>query len=337
MNTYADKTQKNKSQSMADAVSHKKSGSEPSFQFVDNRPEAIAQRKLKEMANNSPQVKQTIQLNKPRTIKREDDYFTDAEYQSKTKNKINKKSHISITDDDQRGGLNPVKESGRTDIYGHIQGSEVQKEDSPFTSFTPGDHQGEKVYGQYEMEVNYDKLEEGNRFDNTKIEAEIKEKIKEDTGVTIDNVIPHDQIDQFVAKSGLSKNKKKKLSGRLLALANTHRDQEILVKGKIPPSAVRRIGLRMDKYNILKQELEAKSNERLIAKSLSLPKRMSESEKTDQELNESKTKLEARKQRAKDLKGGLTIIPGEEVKDISIPTEKRTGVLEKKNLLDQNK
>ena len=31
---------------------------EPTFQFVDNRPEAVAQRKLQEMANNSPRVSQ---------------------------------------------------------------------------------------------------------------------------------------------------------------------------------------------------------------------------------------------------------------------------------------
>lgn len=58
MNTHADKTQENKSQSVANSVSHKQSSYESTFQFVDNRPESIAQRKLTEMANNSPQVSQ---------------------------------------------------------------------------------------------------------------------------------------------------------------------------------------------------------------------------------------------------------------------------------------
>jgi hypothetical protein len=58
MNTHADKTRENKSQSVADAISQKKSGGESTFQFVDNRPEAIAQRKLQEMANNSPRAMQ---------------------------------------------------------------------------------------------------------------------------------------------------------------------------------------------------------------------------------------------------------------------------------------
>jgi hypothetical protein len=58
MNTHADKTHENKSQSVANEVSQEQSFGEPTFQFADNRPEAIAQRKLQEMANNSPQVTQ---------------------------------------------------------------------------------------------------------------------------------------------------------------------------------------------------------------------------------------------------------------------------------------
>jgi len=65
MNTHADKTQGNKSQSVANSVSQKKqkkNAGESTFLFVDNRPEAVAQRKLQEMANNSPQAKQAAQL-----------------------------------------------------------------------------------------------------------------------------------------------------------------------------------------------------------------------------------------------------------------------------------
>jgi hypothetical protein len=62
MHTHADKTQENKSQSVANPVYQKKSGDKSTFQFVDNRPEAVAQRKLQEMANNSPQIKQAAQL-----------------------------------------------------------------------------------------------------------------------------------------------------------------------------------------------------------------------------------------------------------------------------------
>ncbi|MDC3285101.1 hypothetical protein OAU94_01515 [Flavobacteriaceae bacterium] len=58
MNTHADKTQENKSQSVANTVSQKQSNGKSTFQFVDNRPDAVAQLKLQEVANNSPQVKQ---------------------------------------------------------------------------------------------------------------------------------------------------------------------------------------------------------------------------------------------------------------------------------------
>jgi hypothetical protein len=56
MNTYADKKQENKSQSVANTVAQKRSGDESLFQFVDNRPEAFAQRKLQEMSTNSPRA-----------------------------------------------------------------------------------------------------------------------------------------------------------------------------------------------------------------------------------------------------------------------------------------
>lgn len=62
MKTHTDKSQENKSQSVANTVSQKKSGVESTFQFVDNRPEAIAQRKLQMMANSNFQGKQITQM-----------------------------------------------------------------------------------------------------------------------------------------------------------------------------------------------------------------------------------------------------------------------------------
>jgi len=58
MNTHADKTQENKSQSVSASGHQMQSGGESTFQFVDNRPEAVPQRKLQEMANDSPQISQ---------------------------------------------------------------------------------------------------------------------------------------------------------------------------------------------------------------------------------------------------------------------------------------
>jgi hypothetical protein len=58
MNTHADKSRENKSQTVSHGESQKRSSGESTFQFVDNRPETVAQRKLQEIANNSPQVSQ---------------------------------------------------------------------------------------------------------------------------------------------------------------------------------------------------------------------------------------------------------------------------------------
>jgi hypothetical protein len=58
MNTHADKKSENKSQSVANSLTKLESNGKSTFQFVDNRPEAIAQRRLQEMANNSPRALQ---------------------------------------------------------------------------------------------------------------------------------------------------------------------------------------------------------------------------------------------------------------------------------------
>lgn len=55
MNTQADKSQDNKKQSVSAADSLKQSGTESALQFVDNRPEALAQRKMQEMADHRPE------------------------------------------------------------------------------------------------------------------------------------------------------------------------------------------------------------------------------------------------------------------------------------------
>lgn len=58
MNTHQDKTQENINQAVANSLPKLQSNSESAFQFEDNRPEAIAQRKLQEAINNSSRVQQ---------------------------------------------------------------------------------------------------------------------------------------------------------------------------------------------------------------------------------------------------------------------------------------
>lgn len=61
MYEQVEKSKENKSKSIANSVDLKKSKGKQGFGFVDNRPEAVAQRKLKEAAGNIPQSIQ-IQL-----------------------------------------------------------------------------------------------------------------------------------------------------------------------------------------------------------------------------------------------------------------------------------
>ncbi len=56
--TQVDKAQENKSQAVANSLPKLQSGNELVSQFVDNRPEAIAQKKLQESISNSSQVQQ---------------------------------------------------------------------------------------------------------------------------------------------------------------------------------------------------------------------------------------------------------------------------------------
>jgi len=58
MNVYADKIQKSKSQTKDNVVAQMKTDTKSTAKLDDNRPEAIAQAKLQDVANNSMQVKQ---------------------------------------------------------------------------------------------------------------------------------------------------------------------------------------------------------------------------------------------------------------------------------------
>lgn len=62
MNTHADKKSENKSQAIANSLPKLQSNGKFAFLFVDNKPEAVAQREMHELANNSPQVSQLRSL-----------------------------------------------------------------------------------------------------------------------------------------------------------------------------------------------------------------------------------------------------------------------------------
>lgn len=62
MDTYADKAQAHKSKLVSVANAQLKSRDGGVFSFVDNRSTAVAQRKLQELVDHSPQVQQAAQL-----------------------------------------------------------------------------------------------------------------------------------------------------------------------------------------------------------------------------------------------------------------------------------
>jgi hypothetical protein len=56
MNTHTDPVPKDKNRSVANSLSEPQGGNQGNFKFIDNRPEAIAQRKLQEIANHRPRI-----------------------------------------------------------------------------------------------------------------------------------------------------------------------------------------------------------------------------------------------------------------------------------------
>jgi hypothetical protein len=75
MYAQVEKPKENKSRAVANSVAQKQSGTKPTFQFVDNRPEATAQRKIQSVANSSMKTaKVTQQQYSPLQRRRLDTY-----------------------------------------------------------------------------------------------------------------------------------------------------------------------------------------------------------------------------------------------------------------------
>lgn len=62
MNTLVEKTPENKAQSVTSGFGENQGQGDATFQFIDNRPEALAQMKLQESADNSNRVNEIMQL-----------------------------------------------------------------------------------------------------------------------------------------------------------------------------------------------------------------------------------------------------------------------------------
>jgi hypothetical protein len=124
MNTHAEKKQENKNQSVVSEVSQKQGGGESTFQFVDNRPKAVAQRKLQAMSNNSPRVKQlrTFQdmaNNTPKAEKATQLQEMTNEHTAKQELPIQKKENNTGLPDNLKAGIENLSGYSMDDVKVH--------------------------------------------------------------------------------------------------------------------------------------------------------------------------------------------------------------------------
>ena len=123
MKTQADSIQENKSQSSSHGKFQSQGGGESTFQFVDNRSEAIVQRKLQEIANNSPHA---IQLrafrdmaNNSPQAKKIAQFQAMADSQSAQQQPIQKKENNTDLPDNLKTGVENLSGISLDDVKVH--------------------------------------------------------------------------------------------------------------------------------------------------------------------------------------------------------------------------
>jgi hypothetical protein len=116
MMTPADKTQESKSQSAANPISQNQSSGEQTFQLADNRPEAVMQRKLHEMANISWQQKEAAQLH---AIANSQTSQLDAPLQKKATSKSAPKANNTGLPDALKSGIENLSGYSMDDVKVH--------------------------------------------------------------------------------------------------------------------------------------------------------------------------------------------------------------------------
>jgi hypothetical protein len=124
MNTHADKTQKDKSQAVSAETSRLQRSGKSTFQFVDNRPEAVTQRKLQEMANNSPQVSQLrafqeMANNSPQTKQAAQLHSVADNHSTQQQQHIQKKGNNTGLPDNLKTGMENLSGMSMDDVKVH--------------------------------------------------------------------------------------------------------------------------------------------------------------------------------------------------------------------------
>ena len=141
MNTRADKTQKytvqdgrQKNRSVANEASRKQSGGESTFQIVDNRPEAIAQRKIQEIADiYSDQQHSPTQNKENRTGLPHKAWHTVQQKQGRVKPTAQMKGKLHVNDDKGLEKEADVMGTKANQDKNHIDHAPIQKRSAGYS------------------------------------------------------------------------------------------------------------------------------------------------------------------------------------------------------------
>lgn len=129
MYEQVEKSKENKSQSVENKFSQRQSGGGSTFQFVDNRPEAIVQRKLQEMTNNSSQSQREFYLqsntNLHGVLQRKIQVKGGALYNNKTELPISMETTLDLTNKAEADGTYLVRKTADLTKRVNDQESEI--------------------------------------------------------------------------------------------------------------------------------------------------------------------------------------------------------------------
>ena len=305
MNTHADKTQENKSKSVSAASPEMQSSHESTFQFVDNRPQAIVQRKLQEIINNSPRVKQAAQFQIRNQV-------------------ISRKSYKNHT---ISGNLDtkPIQCSG----YTHVVRAPLVK--SPKTGrMTISEEAAD--FAPILLRVNEQGIQSANaakRADATTTQSPSLRKSGhgDDVFLWADNPSGYKQGAEYLKGLGNA--------GRLIHVKWPHLKEP----SWIPFSG----NMRVDETNkgsawryggtIPRAYIFIEGVDRRKDNGYSNWSKGHGWPDVEKQKAIAKQRINTWKQTEKDKQGGLTLIPGQNVRDIPVPNpHKRTGVIKEKNI-----
>ncbi len=128
MYTQVEKPKENKNRAVARFVAQKNNTSQ-GIGFVDNRPDTIAQRKLQEMANNSPQSKQDGQLSNVIQMATSVDYssqtvkYSTGPYSGLKNASVGKKMTATLDPGDPIKGSTPQLGGNEQELYDTLNAS----------------------------------------------------------------------------------------------------------------------------------------------------------------------------------------------------------------------